>query len=185
MLKRVHKLLEEADAVVHYNGTRFDIPTLNKEFLLHDLRPPSPAKQVDLLKVCRNRFRFPSNRLDYVANALGFGKKHKTTHELWIQCMARDPRAWAQMEKYNKQDVKLLEKVYERIKPWIKQHPNHSLYGTDSMCCPNCGSKRIQRRGYAFTQAAKYARLQCQDCGNWFRTGISVAPKPANKTVNI
>ena len=29
MLKRIHKMLDEADAVVHYNGLRFDIPTLN------------------------------------------------------------------------------------------------------------------------------------------------------------
>ena len=33
MLKEIHKLLDQADAVVHYNGSRFDIPTLNKEFL--------------------------------------------------------------------------------------------------------------------------------------------------------
>src|SRR5450759_3734245 len=35
MLKEIHKLLGEADAVVHYNGKNFDIPTLNKEFLLY------------------------------------------------------------------------------------------------------------------------------------------------------
>ena len=34
MLANVHALLDQADAVVHYNGSRFDIPILNKEFLL-------------------------------------------------------------------------------------------------------------------------------------------------------
>ncbi len=48
MLKGIHGLLNEADAVVHYNGTKFDIPTLNKEFLLHSYNPPSPYKQIDL-----------------------------------------------------------------------------------------------------------------------------------------
>ena len=43
MVRSVHKLLEEADAICHYNGTKFDIPTLNKEFLLEGLLPPSPA----------------------------------------------------------------------------------------------------------------------------------------------
>ncbi len=33
MLKSIHSLMDEADAIVHYNGNRFDIPMLNKEFL--------------------------------------------------------------------------------------------------------------------------------------------------------
>ena len=39
MLKGIHGLLDAADAVIHYNGTKFDIPTLNKEFLLHSFNP--------------------------------------------------------------------------------------------------------------------------------------------------
>ena len=75
MLKSVHKLMDEADAIIHYNGSRFDIPTLNKEFLIAGMPPPSPAKQIDLLSVARKQFRFVSNKLDYVSQALGLGKK--------------------------------------------------------------------------------------------------------------
>ncbi len=42
--------------------------------------------------------------------------------------MNKDPAAWKVMEKYNKQDVLLLEKVYDRLLPWIKSHPNHHLF---------------------------------------------------------
>ena len=73
MLKGIYDLLNAADAVIHYNGTKFDIPTLNKEFLLHHYAPPSPYKQIDLLRVARSQFRFPSNKLDYVAQRLGLG----------------------------------------------------------------------------------------------------------------
>ncbi len=185
MVLGIHKLLEEADALVHYNGTKFDIPTLNKEFLLEGLLPPSPSKQIDLLRVSRSRFRFPSNRLDYVANALGLGKKHKHEgHELWVKCMKGDPAAWAVMEKYNKQDVKLLEKVYDRFKPWIKGHPNHSLY-EDGLVCPTCSGSKYQRRGYSYTQAAKYVRYQCTSCGSWFRGGRSLAKGPLGKFASI
>jgi DNA polymerase elongation subunit (family B) len=87
MLNNIYLLLAEADAVIHYNGTKFDIPTLNKEFLLYGMTPPAPYKQIDLLRVAKNQFRFPSNKLDYVAQALGLGKKTKHIgHELWIQC---------------------------------------------------------------------------------------------------
>lgn len=184
MLQGIHKLLEEADAVIHYNGNKFDIPTLNKEFLLESMRPTAPAKQIDLLRVCRSRFRFPSNRLDYVANALGLGKKKKTDHQLWIDCMKNDPVAWKKMEAYNKHDVRLLERVYDRVLPWIKGHPNLSLYEA-KLVCPNCGGSKHQRRGYSLTQTAKYIRYQCTNCGSWFRGGRSIAPGPALKYTPI
>jgi len=30
MLKRIYTMINEADAVVHYNGTKFDMPTLTR-----------------------------------------------------------------------------------------------------------------------------------------------------------
>ena len=67
MIKHIHSLLDEADVVCHYNGTKFDIPTLNAEFLMFGLQPPSQYKQLDLLKTARGQFRFPSNKLDYIS----------------------------------------------------------------------------------------------------------------------
>lgn len=169
MLKRIHDLISEADAVVHYNGSRFDIPILNKEFLLEHLAPPAPYKQIDLLKVVRKEFRFPSNKLDYVAKRLGLGSK--TPHEgytLWVKCMEKDPAAWKVMEKYNKQDVILLEKVYDRILPWIKTHPNRNLY--DGKGCPTCGSNKIQKRGFSYSLTGTFQRYQCIDCGSWSKS---------------
>ena len=50
------------------------------------------------------------------------------------------------MKKYNIQDVKLTEKLYKKLQGWIKIHPNHNLE-TEDMCCPNCGSFHLQKRG--------------------------------------
>lgn len=170
MLKRIHTLLDEADAVIHYNGNSFDIPTLNKEFLLNRMTPPSPAKQIDLLNVSRSRFRFLSNKMDYVAQALGVGKKKTTTFELWVNCMANDPEAWAKMEEYNKEDVLILERIYNIYKPWIKNHPNVGLYRDDEVpTCPACGSQHLERRGFSFTANGKFQRYHCLDCGHWPR----------------
>lgn len=168
MLNKVHKLLDKADAVVHYNGTRFDIPTLNKEFLLAGMYAPATYKQIDLLKTARSCFKFPSNKLDYVAQALNLGKKHKHTgHSLWVDCMAGNKDAWKLMEEYNKQDVVLLEKVYFSLLPWIKGHPNHNLYNNNEFACPNCGSHTLQKRGFTYSNTLKYQRYQCQSCGTW------------------
>lgn len=187
MTRDIHKLMNEADAIVHYNGNKFDIPTLNKDFLLNGLPPPSPAKQIDLLRVVKQRFRFPSNKLDYVSQRLELGGKvEHSGHELWIKCMAGDPEAWAKMAAYNVQDVRLLEKLYHKLRPWIKGHPNHGLYNPDnSEVCPKCGSENHQRRGTEKTSTCVYQRFQCCSCGGWFRGARNVGPKPSQKFANL
>ena len=185
MIKGVKKLLDECDAVIHYNGSKFDIPTLNKEFLLLGLSPPAPYKEIDLLRTARSRFKFPSNKLDYVAQQLGVGKKtHHTGHELWLKCMARDKKAWATMKKYNKNDVVILEKVYEKMLGWINNHPNHNMY-TDIRVCPKCGSNHLQRRGTACNTRFVYTRYQCQSCGSWSRENKSEKSKSPNSNISI
>ena len=185
MLKRIHAMLSEADAVVHYNGTKFDIPTLNKEFLLNNIPPPAPYKQIDLLKTSRNRFRFPTHRLDYVAKALGLeGKVEHMGHEMWLRCMNKDPEAWSKMEEYNIGDVTLLESVYDRMLPWIKGHANHSVFSGEEVC-PHCGGKHYQKRGFLFTLAGKYQRYQCKDCKTWFRGSKNEAGKAKFLTSGI
>ena len=181
MLQRVHKLLDEADVVVHYNGSRYDIPILNREFVTHGFTPPSPYKQVDLLKVARNRFKFISNKLDFVAHALGLGQKirHKG-FELWIECMANDPVAWKAMEEYNKQDVILLEKLYNVFKPWIKNHPSQ-----EGLVCPSCASDKYHSRGFFRSKLLAYRRFQCQACGKWFRGNKTITPLGEERFIGV
>lgn len=170
MLKSIHEMMDQADAIVHYNGSRFDIPIIHKEFLLAGMTPPSPAKQIDLLQVARRQFRFVSNKLDYVAQALGLGSKTEHEgHTLWVKCMNNDRRAWKTMEEYNKNDVVLLEKVYDKFKGWIKSHPNHNAYSANP-CCPNCGFSKLNKRGTVRSRVAVYQRFQCQKCGSWSRS---------------
>jgi hypothetical protein len=177
MLSRIHTMMSRADAIVHYNGTKFDVPTLNKEFIKHEFKPPAPSHQIDLLHVVKRVARFESNKLDYVSKYLGIGEKVRHEgHELWIKCMEKDPAAWKRMKEYNQQDVLLLEKLYTRMLPWIDRHPSHAAF-EDSPCCPNCGSERYQQNGYRITKTMKYARFLCQDCGTWFRGTKSVSPK--------
>ena len=185
MLKGIHSLLNEADAVIHYNGKRFDIPLLNREFVQYGLPPPAPYKQIDLLTVARNTFKFASNKLDHVAEFLGLGKKvQHEGFELWIKCMAGNPEAWKKMEEYNKGDVTLLEKVYGKLKPWIKNHPNHSLHA-EALVCPNCGGNHYQSRGSYYTHNCKYSRYQCMGCGKWFRGTKNIGIKAGEKFVGV
>ena len=185
MMDTLWDLLHEADAVVHYNGTKFDIPTINKDFLLDGYDPPSPYQQIDLYRVIRGKFKFPSNKLDYVASRLGLGKKHEHEgHELWVKCMAGDKPAWGRMKKYNIQDVKLLELLYERMLPWIDRHPNRALFAnSEQAVCPNCGGTHVTKQGKAKTRTMVYQQYQCQDCGTWSRSRL--ADKSESKKVKL
>lgn len=171
MLKRMHDLLEQADMVVHYNGTKFDMPTLNKEFLRHKWHPPSSYKEIDLLRTARSRFKLASNKLDYLARVLGHGGKVKHPGmSLWADCMNGDPKAWSLMKKYNIKDVILLEKVYKDLRPWIKSHPNMGMFiDSDKPVCRNCGSTKVHKKGLEHTNAGSYQRYKCSSCGTPLR----------------
>lgn len=165
-------LLSAADAVVTYNGDSFDLPYLNAMILDDNLNPPSPYKSIDLLSVVKKKFRYPSNKLEYVARRLGIGGKVKHEgHELWQKCMDDDELAWKKMEKYNRQDVLLTEKLYKTILPWISNHPNMGLYDPsyDSPVCTNCGSTYLIKKGMQMTQVGAYQRYLCKKCGTHLR----------------
>ena len=187
MIKGIHKLLEEADAVIHYYGSNFDIPTLNKEFLLHGLDRPSPYKQIDLIRTVRRQFKLASNKLDYVLKFLGYeGKIQHKGMELWKGCMAMDPKSWKVMEKYNKQDVSELENLYYHLLPWIDMHPNVAMYNEDpTPQCPKCGGKHLHKRGTARTNTYTYQRLRCMDCGSWLRERFNNMEKAKKKALLV
>jgi DNA polymerase elongation subunit (family B) len=176
MVKHLHALISDADAVVGYNSIPFDMKVVNREFIMAGLTPTPPIKQIDLLRTMRRNFRFASNKLDYVAQQLGLGAKTAHMgHALWTLCEQGDQDAWKLMEKYNKQDVVLTEKLYDRVLPWIgSQHPNRNNYpgAPEVPACHACGSVHVQRRGTARTIAQQYPRYQCMGCGTWDKSAF-------------
>jgi DNA polymerase elongation subunit (family B) len=170
MIRWAHSLLDEADAVVTYNGDHFDFPTLNKEFLLKGLTPPSPYQSIDLYKTIKRKFKFPSSKLEYVCSQLGIGKKTKHEgHELWVKVMACDPVSQKKMEKYCKNDVfPLTEKLHDKILPWITNYPNRVIYGSMGECT-RCDLGVLMKRGFHYTTSGKYQTYRCNSCGGWTR----------------
>ena len=166
MAKAALTLLTEADAVVTYNGVRYDIPKITGEIVLAGLAPPPKVAQIDLLKTVQ-KFGFNMNRLGYVGPLLGLGKKEK--HEgfmLWREVLEGKPKAQAKMQKYCIKDVKLTVQLYNKIKPFIQDHP--VLRTGDG--CPACSSTKTQKRGPRVTRHYRIQRNQCTDCGHWFET---------------
>lgn len=176
MLQEIHKLIDEADAVVGWNSAAFDMKHLNREFLEAGMFPPSPTRDIDLMRAVKAKFKFPSNKLDYVAQKLGVGAKVKHSgFDLWIKCMAGNNKAWKEMKEYQIQDVELLVELYDKLLPWIPAHPNTALYDDVEGGCTSCSSLRLERRGFAISSTGKYQRYQCKDCGSWMKGSKSEA----------
>lgn len=168
MLKAAHRLLDEADAVVGWNSDRFDVRWLNGQFVKRNLPRPSPFAKVDLMKSVQHFQYLPSYKLDFVARFLGIGAKVRTGgFDLWGDVLNGCPKARALMRRYNIGDTKLTEAVFDRLlaKGWVRGMPNHAIEG--GHCCPNCGSERLQARGFALSKTRRYQRWQCRECGGW------------------
>lgn len=165
MLEAIHEMMSFADAVLTYNGDRFDLRILQGEFLLAGLGPTPPCTSIDCLKAVR-KFGFFVNKLAYIGPLLAVGEKIKTEgFTLWTAVMAGDVKAQGRMSRYCKQDVNLLEKLYLKIRPFVLNHPHFGTVGGKQ--CGNCGSTHLQSRGSRRTKAFKIQRLHCQSCGAW------------------
>lgn len=165
MLHGIHDMMSYADAVITYNGDRFDLPKLQGEFLLAGLGPTPPCTSIDVIKAVR-KFGFFQNKLAFIGPLLAQGSKAETGgFKLWTDVMSGDEKAQAKMAKYCVQDVKLLEKLYLKVRPFIRNHPHMGKVGAHE--CGACGSTRVQSRGTRRTRAFKIQRLQCQTCGAW------------------
>lgn len=182
-------LFDEADIVVTYNGNSFDIPWLNTVMLKNGLEPPSPVKSIDLYQIVKRRFRFSSNKLAFVSERLGIGFKTKHNgFELWTECMAGSRVAWKKMLQYCKQDVRLTEKLYFKLRPWIKNHPNVNIAEeSEELKCAACGSTNLVKKGVEYLAAGAYQRYKCNDCGapNRGRTMLNTADKRRSLTTVV
>lgn len=185
ILASLHALLDEADVVVAHNGNRFDIPKVNARFIQKGILPPSPYKRIDTFQTAKRQFAFTSNRLDAIAQYLGIGTKVQTGgFGLWERCLNGELDAFEDMVDYNIQDVRLLEEVYLKMRPWMPNHPNFGNFTDEEHVCPKCGSHDLQRRGYSHTQVGKYQRYQCNSCGGWSKGRFTVRERGAGPGVN-
>lgn len=156
-------LLDEADVIMGHNSNKFDIKKLNARFLMHGFNSPSPYHKIDTLQIARQNFAITSNKLDYLNEVLGITRKIENEGlQLWIDCMNGKQEALNTMETYNIGDVIALEELYERLRPWIKGHPNVT---EKKDCCASCGSEDVTLIT-TFGKTSKYNIYRCNSCNS-------------------
>lgn len=188
LMKKLWDLLSEADIVVAQNGKRFDVRKVNARLIKHGFGPPSPYHVIDTMIAAKKHFAFTSQKLAWTSKYLTDAPKdeHKKFpgFELWTECLKDNPAAWAEMKKYNKQDVVATEEVYLALRPWIEGHPNISVYKPSEgvPACPKCGSDHVQKNGIKVLTQGTYQRHHCMNCGAWSRSKQLLTPLSIRKT---
>lgn len=167
MIENFIPIMNDASEVVAHNGNQFDIKWLRTRCIKHGIPMMPNYTSLDTLKLAQKRFKFNSNRLDYISQFLGLGNKIKTDYDLWKKVLLdNDRKALKQMIVYCKKDVILLEKIWNKLNPYVLASTNYARY-TDQ--CPECSSSKVHIKGYRIT-ASGYRKVQsqCQDCGKYF-----------------
>ena len=115
------KLLEQADVISGHNVASYDMPMINTRAIQNGLRPTQAGyKTMDTLRMVRGselgiRFRFMSNKLDYLAPICGFRPKDNITDSDWRAVQCGDEKALKKILKYNRGDVRNGKGVLESL----------------------------------------------------------------------
>jgi uncharacterized protein YprB with RNaseH-like and TPR domain len=167
LLEKFITVANEADELVGHNGDRFDLPWIRTRCLYHRIPVFPNYSTLDTLKSARSKFKFNSNKLDYIAKFLGIGAKTHTGYDLWKKVVLdKDKESLEYMIEYCKNDVILLEDVYNEMATYIPAKTHHGVAaGGEKHSCPECGSNnmRFSQRRYSALGTPRI-QLQCNDC---------------------
>ena len=168
MLQDFIKVANEADELVGHNGDKFDLAWVRTRCLFHRLEMFPTYVTIDTLKVARSKFKFNSNKLNYIAKYLGIGQKIHTDYDLWKDIVLnKDKEAMEKMIKYCKMDVILLEKVHKELSLHIPAKTHYGvIFGAYKGSCPECGSDDIVRNNKRVTATGVVkVQMRCKTCG--------------------
>lgn len=179
------KIMDEADIIIGHYSSKFDEPLANTRFAVHGLAPLSPHTTIDTKMVASKYFKIYSNKLDAVAELFGLEQKIHTDFTLWRGCMEGDESSLSDMLTYNVQDVVVLEHVYTKLIPFIKNHPNMALYSnTEESQCTRCGSTELVELTKKYkTTVSVFKTYRCLNCGSISRGRKTIVKK--SKRINL
>jgi DNA polymerase elongation subunit (family B) len=189
MLEKFIAVANEAYELVGHNGDRFDLPWIRTRCLFHGIPCFPNYTTIDTLKQARSKFRFNSNRLDYIAQYLGVGEKSETGgFDLWKDIVLNNSQiAMKTMIDYCKNDVVILEKVFQHIKNYVPHKSHFGVLETgEKTSCPECGSEDLRHSQTRYSAAGTpRVQVQCNDCHKYHtianRTYESIITKQLEK----
>ena len=176
MLRKWAKIVAHADEVIAHNGDKFDFAHIRTRCLSHNIPLKETYTQVDTLKIARYRYKFNSNRLDYLGRFLGVGGKMETAPDLWDRVLNNERGALKEMTDYCKRDVLMLEQVYEKIANYSRAYTHVGVAADgDRLSCPHCGGIHTKVDKTKVTSVGTIRRqMTCKSCGRYWTVADGV-----------
>jgi hypothetical protein len=178
-LRRIHKLMSEADILVGHYIDNADVPWLKGDLHIEAGLPPLPPfKTVDTLKVLRREFKSgaPFKSLDAFTQIVGIPSKTDHYDRLAMERAVTEKSVEdrERLVDYCAGDVVATQWLYDWLRPHIKNHPALFVDGEHAMnVCNRCGSADTlpcSRRYVA--NVLTYTMLKCAECKSYRRLSI-------------
>lgn len=178
LVQMAYDILHDADEIVTHNGKQFDVKVLNTRLLHYGMPPLPKINHVDTKLVAKSGLSLYSNSLADVAkffnveDKMHWGNKWATWKRFAFNRETKEDRTI--MDTYCKQDVEVLEQVYEKLMPF---HGNKSVnknvwVDSDKKACPTCGNDDLISNGRRVAGGKVYKRLLCTKCGSWSKLNL-------------
>jgi len=185
MLQKFVEIANEANELVGHNGDKYDLAWIRTRCLYHEIPMFPTYVTIDTLKQARSKFKFNSNKLDYISKFLGLGEKIHTGFDLWKEILLnKNKQALNDMVTYCINDVILLEKVYNKMSLYFP-HKTHFgvLSGEEKSSCPHCISvNMIFSKRRLSAAGTSRVQLQCKDCGKYHTVSNTTYQSMLDKT---
>ncbi|MGC8588885.1 MAG: ribonuclease H-like domain-containing protein [Hydrogenobaculum sp.] len=119
-----HSIIEEMKKykiIYTYYGSRFDIPFIRSRALKYNLSFPIQNQIIhrDLYYIVRNKLALTSNALGNVTHYLGIEGKNGISKSTWLRASYGDKSSIKYILDHNIRDVKILEELYKKIRPYM------------------------------------------------------------------
>lgn len=125
VVKAIVAELGKYDIVAAHFGTRYDFPFLRTRMLAHDLGPLAPQKIIDPWAIARRNLKFGRNTLDRITQLFDCNTKTSVDLRVWARAMLDgDKRSMNYIVQHCVEDVKMLEKIVVKLKPYCTQFNN-------------------------------------------------------------
>jgi uncharacterized protein YprB with RNaseH-like and TPR domain len=115
--------MKNFDELITYNGTRFDFTFLRTRALKNKIDFPKymDLMHKDVYYMAKGRLRLHRKSMEVVAYSLGIPGKTHVIGDKWINATIRhDQKCLNEILEHCKEDVTVLEKVYNQLKDYVK-----------------------------------------------------------------
>lgn len=180
-LRRVHRLMSEADIIIGHNLDNADLPWLAGDLHIEGGLPPlPPRKSIDTLKVLRKQFKSgaPFKSLDAICQILGLPSKtdryDREAMERAVSQKSVEDRE--RLIAYCASDCIATQALYEWLLPHIPNPPTLFVDGQDTLTsCHRCGHETEPTPRRYVAAVLTYSMRRCTSCQSYSR--ISIEPE--------